>query len=225
MKKLLLILLVFASINLHGQSICVSADCKDTVRYPQDTVTLNGIVTSTDGVKSIKWTVAIGSGVTIDNSNVAVTVARKLSASGLYVFVLTGTSNKNAVGTARDTVVYVGNKPPQAVTGPTVNTSQTTAVLSGSGSFDAEGLPITYLWAQLSGPNAAVINTATMSNPLVSGLVGGTYVFRLTVTDKGGLTSTATQSVVMAPTIVKTVTTVTTYYSDGTTKTVTTTVP
>jgi protein-disulfide isomerase len=223
MKKILFLLLLVS--KLHAQSICVSADCKDTVRYPQDSVTLNGLVTSGEGVKSTLWSVRTGIA-TIDNAGSQVTVARGLSKGGtLFVFLLTGTSNKGAVGTAFDSVVYVPNKPPQAVTGPTLNDTTNTAFLSGSNSFDAEGFPLTYSWVQVSGPNAAVITTTTMANPIASGLINGTYVFRLTVTDNGGLTSTATQTVVMTPVVVKTVTTIVTTYSDGHTTTVVTTVP
>jgi K319L-like, PKD domain len=226
MKKILFLLLIVS--KLQAQSICVSADCKDTIRYPQDSISLNGTVTSGEGVKSTLWSVRAGIA-TIDNPAAQVTVARGLSKGGstIFVFLLTGTSNKGAIGTAFDSVVYVPNKPPQAVTGPTINDTTNTAVLSGSGSFDPEGFPITYLWTQVSGPNTAVINTVTMSNPLVTGLVNGSYLFRVTVTDNGGLTSTATQTVNVAIPVfvVKTVTTVVTTYSDGTTKTVVTTVP
>lgn len=227
MKKLLFLLFIVS--KLHAQSICVSADCKDTVKYPQDTVTLNGVVTSGEGVKSTLWSIRIGVG-TIDNVNAQVTVARGLSKGGstLFVFLLTGTSNKGAIGTAFDSVVYVPNKPPQAVTGATINAVVNTATLSGSGSFDAEGYPLTYAWTQVSGPNTAVINTATMANPIASGLVNGAYVFRLTVTDNGGLTSTATQTVNVAipVTQVKTVIVTTKYFSDGTTTVTTvTTIP
>lgn len=226
MKKLLFLLLIISKV--HAQSICVSVDCKDTIRYPQDSVSLNGLVTSGEGVKSTVWSIRTGIA-TIDSVNKQVTVARGLAKGGstLFVFQLVGTSTKGAIGTAFDSVVYVPNKPPQAVCGQTINDTTSTAVLSGSGSFDVEGLPITYNWTQVSGPNTATINTATMANPLVTGLVNGTYVFRLLVTDQGGLTSTATQSVIVniPVRIVKTVTTVVTYYSDGTTTTVVTTVP
>jgi len=58
-------------------------------------------------------------------------------------------------------------------------------------------------------------------------MVNGTYVFTLTVTDSGGLKSSASQLVAVSipVTVIKTVTTVVTYYSDGTSTTVVTTVP
>jgi hypothetical protein len=66
-----------------------------------------------------------------------------------------------------------------------------------------------------------------MSNPLLSGLVNGNYVFTLTVTDSGNKTSSATQNVNVAivKTLIKTVIVTTKYYDDGSTEvsTVTTT--
>lgn len=227
MKKLLFFLLIVS--KLHAQSICVSADCKDTIRFPQDTITLNGTVTSGEGVKSTLWTVRVGTA-TIDSAAKQVTVARGLSKGNqtLFVFLLTGTSNKGAAGTAFDSVVYVGNKPPVAVTGPTINDTTNTAFLSGSNSFDPEGFPVTYLWSQFSGPNTATFSSTTMANPIVSNLVNGTYNFTLTVTDNGGLIGTATQIVnVSIVTQVKTVITTTVvttkYFSNNTTTTTTTT--
>lgn len=225
MKLFIAFLLIIFSITASGQSICVSVDCKDSVKYPQTSVTLNGIVTSADGVKSTVWKVTSGTSV-IANVNVDSTTAT-LSASGTYVYLLTGISLKGAVGTAFDTVIYVGNKSPIAIVGPSLASTDGTAVLSGDKSTDPEGLPLTYLWTQLSGPTTAVIASPTIANASVSGMGNGTYVFTLTVMDSGGLKSSASQlvAVTVPVTVMKTVTTVVTFYSDGTTKTVVTTVP
>lgn len=63
---------------------------------------------------------------------------------------------------------------------PTNSTS-----LSGSGS-DADGSIANYLWSQVSGPSTATLGGQTGPILSISGLVAGTYVFRLTVTDNGG---------------------------------------
>jgi hypothetical protein len=55
--------------------------------------------------------------------------------------------------------------------------------LNGSAS-DPDGSIASYSWTKISGP-AAVLNTGIL-NPLVTGLVSGTYVFRLTATDNVG---------------------------------------
>lgn len=226
MKLFIAFLLIIFSVTASGQSICISVDCKDTVKYPQTSVTLNGIATSSDGVKSTVWKITSGTSV-IANVNVDSTSAT-LSASGTYVYLLTGTSLKGAVGTAFDTVIYIGNKSPIAVVGPSLASIDGTAVLSGDKSTDPEGLPLTYLWTQLSGPTTAVIASPAIANASVSGMGNGTYVFKLVVTDSGGLTSSASQLIsVLVPVIqIKTITTVVKYFSDGSaTTTVTTTIP
>lgn len=219
---LILVLLLLAGI-CHAQSICVSVDCKDSVKYPV-VLSLNGIVTSADGVKSALWKVIQGTA-TINNPNVDSTFA-KAQTDGLYVFSLTGTSNKGAVGTAFDSVIYVANKPPIAQCGQSYNDTTTSGILTGNGT-DPEGGAITFLWQQVNGPNTAVITSPTFQNPLITNLITGTYIFSLTITDDGGLTSTCNQTVyVQLPvTLVKTVITTTKYFSDGTSTTTTVTVP
>ena len=228
MKYILLYTFLLFSIGINAQSICISVDCKDTVRYPTDTTVLTGIVTSADGIKSTTWQVAVGTA-KIDSPNNQITTARNLSKGGsIFVFILTGISAKGAVGTAFDTVIYVGNQPPVAVVGQSVASTDGTAVLSGSNSYDPEGFPLQFTWVQLSGPTKAAIASPTMSNPLVTGMINGTYVFTLQVLDPGGLSSTASQLVqVNIPvTQVKTVIVTTKYFSDGSTQTTTvTTVP
>lgn len=113
-KLFFLLFILFACsgcVNAQKSSgICVRVDCKDTIRYPQDTVTLNSVITSPDGLKLPKWRVIWGAAnpVTIDNSASASTVARGLSKGGsLFVFSLTDTSVNGAIGVAYDSVVYI----------------------------------------------------------------------------------------------------------------------
>ena len=64
----------------------------------------------------------------------------------------------------------------------------TTVTLTGSGS-DPDGSIVSYAWTRVSGPNTPVLGGATTTSLAVSSLVSGTYVFRLTVKDNGGLTA------------------------------------
>jgi len=161
MKLIFGFILLLFSFGTNGQSICVSVDCKDTVRYPTDTTKLTGIVTSADGITSTTWQVATGTA-KIDSPNNQITTARNLSKGGnIFVFILTGISAKGAIGTAFDTVIYIPNQPPLAVVGPSILSTDGTAVLSGSNSTDPEGLQLTFNWTQLSGPTTATTATTT----------------------------------------------------------------
>jgi hypothetical protein len=76
------------------------------------------------------------------------------------------------------------NSAPTAVAGSdqTITLPDNDAVLSAAGSGDLEGA-ITYAWTQTSGPNTASFSSTTVQSPTVSGLIAGSYVFRVTVTD------------------------------------------
>jgi gliding motility-associated-like protein len=98
------------------------------------------------------------------------------------------TDNQGAQG-SDDAIVTVNpaaNVAPIANAGPdkTINLPTSSVVLTGSGT-DSDGTITSYSWTKVSG--GAVIltngNTATLT---ASGLLVGTYVFRLTVTDNQG---------------------------------------
>lgn len=64
--------------------------------------------------------------------------------------------------------------------------------LSGAQSSDPQGSALSYLWTQSSGPAQYSISSTTAANPVISGMLAGNYVFRLTVTDAAGLSASAT---------------------------------
>ncbi|GAA0560871.1 PKD domain-containing protein [Chitinophaga japonensis] len=110
---------------------------------------------------------------------------------GTYVFELAVTDNSGV--TTKDQVMITvlplgGNKAPNAVAGSdvTLTLPANSTQLYGSNSLDPDGVITDYLWTQLSGPGAGVIADATASNTNLTGLVAGTYVFELTVTDNAG---------------------------------------
>jgi len=92
---------------------------------------------------------------------------------------------------------YTANQAPVANAG--VNRSVTlpanSLVLSGTGT-DADGTVVAYRWSQVSGPNTASFSSITVAGPTISGLVVGSYVFSLVVTDDQGATSVANQATV-----------------------------
>ncbi|WP_336517740.1 PKD domain-containing protein [Pollutibacter soli] len=69
-----------------------------------------------------------------------------------------------------------------------------TSKLIGSGTDDVSIKG--YTWSQVSGPNTATFNSKTIADPTVGGLIQGTYVFSLVVTDNLGLPSAADRVIV-----------------------------
>jgi OmpA family/PKD domain len=88
----------------------------------------------------------------------------------------------------------VGNSPPVANAGPDQTVSGGTVTLDGSASYDPDHDPITYQWSQVSGPTVTLA-TPTAATTTFTAVAGQTYVFRLSVTDPGGLSSSATTRV------------------------------
>jgi uncharacterized membrane protein YgcG len=90
--------------------------------------------------------------------------------------------------------------PDQSMTLPTNSVN-----LDGSASIDPDGSIISYAWAFSSGP--AMLNPSElfaafgMTNPTFTGLVAGTYVIKLTVTDNLGGTAEDTVEITVNPSI------------------------
>ncbi len=75
--------------------------------------------------------------------------------------------------------------------------------LIGSGT-DADGQVVAYLWSEVSGPNTPTIANSGASSTSVTGLIAGTYIFQLMVTDNQGATGADTTSVLVNPAIIDT---------------------
>ncbi len=87
---------------------------------------------------------------------------------------------------------FTGNHAPVANGGGDVNIQlpDNAVSLDGSASSDQDGTIENYNWTKISGPDGVVFDNANDVQTSVSGLVEGTYVFRLTVTDNEGATDT-----------------------------------
>ena len=81
-----------------------------------------------------------------------------------------------------------GNIPPTANAGPdqTITLPTNSVTLAGSGT-DPDGTVAAYLWTKISGPAAGTITSPNTAGTTVTGLIQGTYLFELKVTDNGGL--------------------------------------
>lgn len=156
---------------------------------PTNSVNLTGSGSDPDGsIASYLWTKQSGPAATLTNANTATLQLTGL-VLGTYVFRLTVTDNSGATGFDEATVtVTAANQAPVANAGPnkTIQLPTNSTTLPGTGS-DADGSVTAYLWIKVSGPAATLTNNTTNTLSL-SGLVQGTYVFRLTVTDNNSAT-------------------------------------
>jgi ribosomal protein L14 len=176
-----------------------------TITLPTVITTLNGSGTDPDGtVASYSWSRVSGpTTFTLANAALAVTALTGL-VQGTYVFRLTVTDNAGATATDDITVTVNGlvNLPPTANAGAniTLTLPVNSTTLTGSGA-DTDGTIAGYAWTRVSGPTTFTFGTANAASTTLTGLVQGTYVFRLTVTDNGGATGTDDITVTVNPAV------------------------
>lgn len=192
-----------------NQAPVANAGADITITLPTNTANFNGTASSDpDGtIVSYSWNKLSGPGATtIVNSNTATASAIGLVA-GVYVFELTVTDNSGATSTDQVMVTVIDNNSsnqlPIANAGKdtSINIPANTAILSGIGSKDPDGSLVHYSWIQVSGPVASLIADSNAVATTASGLVEGSYVFALTVTDNAGGKSTATITVTVVNTL------------------------
>jgi hypothetical protein len=175
-----------------------------TITLPASSVLLDGEASrDEDGqIDSYLWQKISGPNNVVFSSANAVKNTVTGLVEGTYVFQLKVTDDKGAASTARVTLVVkpLPNVPPVANAGSdkTITLPVSSVVLDGSASSDDDGQIDSYLWQKTSGPDVVFSNANAVKNT-VSGLVEGTYVFQLTVTDDKGAASTAKMTVVVKP--------------------------
>jgi hypothetical protein len=171
-----------------------NAGTDKTITLPTSSTTLTGSGTDSDGtIASYAWTKVSGGAATLTNASSATLSVSGLVA-GTYTFRLTVKDNAGA--TATDDVILTvkaattTNIAPVASAGAdkaiTLPTSSTT--IAGTAT-DADGTIASYTWTKVSG-GAATLTNASSATVTVTGLVAGTYTFRLTVKDNAGATGT-----------------------------------
>ena len=94
------------------------------------------------------------------------------------------------------------NKPPVSNAGAdkSVTLPTSSLTLTGSGTDTDNGIA-SYAWTKISGPSTPTFSAATSASTSVSGLIAGTYVFRLKVTDKAQVSTTDDVTVTVNNTI------------------------
>jgi len=170
-------------------------------------VTLNGLNSSDpDGsALSYEWTQTSGTSAVLSSSSVAqpTFVAPNVGADGeTLMFQLTVTDSGNLF--TRDLCivnVVWENQPPAANGGPDQTVDQGVSVtLDGTGSTDPDGGILAYSWLQTGGTPAVTLDNPNSAQPRFLANTGGAssnLVFRLTVTDPGGLSALDQCSIVV----------------------------
>jgi len=178
------------------------------ITLPVSSITMNGAGTDADGaIMAFEWKVIGGpSQYACSNPLVHDAVFHSL-VQGTYLFELKVTDNEGA--TARDTMTLSvvspappSNARPTAAAGAdqVITLPQSTVTLSGSGN-DTDGTITTYAWTALSGPAGCNIVSPASAQTVVSGLVAGSYVFELAVTDNGGATAKDSVTIQVLPAV------------------------
>ncbi|MDI1322034.1 MAG: PKD domain-containing protein [Algoriphagus sp.] len=155
-----------------------------------------------DGVLvAFNWKLVSGpSSIVITNPNSQKTTVTIFN-PGTYIFELTVTDDRGT--SAKDTVqvkaIVAENKSPIANAGPdqtiTLTGNNQVIVLDGSGSLDPDGVLVAFRWTLVSGPTIPIIANPNSPQTTVTNLVGGTYIFELTVTDDRGTSAKDTVQV------------------------------
>jgi hypothetical protein len=145
--------------------------------------------------------------ITTPVSQNGITTVTNLAVAGTYVFEVRAIDNRSDWSTSQVTITVVSapiitptNVPPVANAGSDVSVSETTgsATLDGSASNDPDGYLTAYKWVKTGGPSNFAITKDDVNKTTVTGLVAGTYTFRLTVADNNNATATDDVTITVA---------------------------
>ncbi|HVW59881.1 MAG TPA: T9SS type A sorting domain-containing protein [Puia sp.] len=181
--------------------LSVNAGANLTVTLPSG-VTLTGAATATNSsVTSYQWSQVSGPSTAFFSNSKAAQSSITGLVAGTYVFKLTATGSTGLTASAQVTVTV---KPaPGATLAVNAGTNLTVtlpsrATLTGTATVTNNSVT-SYQWSQVSGPNTAFFSNSKAAQSEITGLVAGTYVFKLTVTGSTGLTASAQVTVTVKP--------------------------
>lgn len=199
---------ITVTVKSSGSNVAptVNAGSDKTLQLPTNSIKITGTASDSDGsISSYAWTKVSGGAATLSGASTASVTASGL-VEGIYTFRLMVTDNNGATKSddVKVTVNAASNKAPVASAGSdkTIQLPINTVTLDGSAT-DSDGSIVSYNWTKVSGGNAS-LSGATSARVNISGLVQGTYVFRLTVKDDKSATDTDDVTVtVKAPVVTK----------------------
>jgi hypothetical protein len=165
-----------------------------TITLPTNSLTLNGTGSSdpNNNITGYQWSKLTGPAqYNIANASTAATAVSNLVA-GTYTFrlLVTDAGGLSDADTVTVTVNPAPNQRPTADAGAniTITLPTNSTTLFGSASGDVDGTITGYQWSRVGGPTQHTLSAPASATSALSGLVQGTYQFRLVVTDNGGLT-------------------------------------
>jgi hypothetical protein len=186
-------------------TLTADAGVDQNINLPTAQVSLSGSGTTPSGtsITSYLWSQISGPNTgSITSANSANTTVTGLI-QGTYVFRLQVINSASSVATDQISVIVnaqATNPPIVSTNGPgSITLPTNSASLTGSAVPQGTNTITGVQWTQTSGPNTATISTSSNVNTNVTGLIQGTYVFRLTATDSRGQTSFSTAQVIVNP--------------------------
>ncbi|WP_333818828.1 PKD domain-containing protein [Ohtaekwangia sp.] len=172
-----------------NQPPTVNAGSDLVITLPTNSVILTGTASDTDGsISSYLWEMISSPTATLSGTGTATLTVTNM-VEGVYTFRLTVTDNKSATASdeVKVTVTSVNQNPVvNAGTDKTLVLPANFTSLTATASDPEDGTVSSYTWSQQSGPSVASITGGSTATANVSGLIQGTYVFRVTVTDADG---------------------------------------
>ncbi|MDQ2719853.1 MAG: T9SS type A sorting domain-containing protein [Bacteroidota bacterium] len=184
-------------VNVNNGSSLLSdptanAGIDGNITLPVNTYQLEGSGTSSSGfIASYSWSQISGPSPAIISFPNSASSSVMEMVPGTYVFQLQVTDNNGATGIS--TVRVNVNIPPIANAGSDGNITLpiNTYQLQGSGTSET-GTIIGYNWSQISGPASGTITSPYSASTSVKGMIPGSYVFQLQVTDNNGINGYST---------------------------------
>jgi hypothetical protein len=164
---------------------------------PQSSVQVTGSgIDSAATITSYAWTETAGATAVITSPSSPTTTITGLT-PGSYTFQLTLTDNHNRTAassvtirvTPQNSTYFVANAGSDRI----IYSPQDSVLLTGLG-VDSAASITSYSWTTIVGTGATIISPSS-ANTAVTGLIAGSYIFQLTLTDSLGRTATDTMSI------------------------------
>ncbi len=186
---------VFVTVKPAPLPPVANAGSAQTITLPVNVVTLDGTksIASEGTIKTYSWSKVSGTSAgNIKKTSGATTLDENLEA-GTYVFKLKVTDSNGNSSTASVTVVVK----PAPIVPPIANAGDDLSIqlpvdkihLDGNLSYALKGKIEKYRWEKVSGPGNLYILNSNSANPTIENTKAGEYVFKLTVEDSNGFTS------------------------------------